>query len=72
MSQTGVQSCIETHFADGEEFEEALRLATENAESPFQHDFCNDWASKWQNYGLRAYMTKRQAATLRAMAELED
>jgi len=62
---------IEDHFADGDDFEEALRLATENAESPFQHDFCADWAKKWETYGMRAYMSKRQAETLRALAEME-
>lgn len=63
---------IETFFADGEDFEEALRLATENASSPFQHDFCADWAKKWADFGLRAFMTKRSADTLRAIAEMEE
>lgn len=68
----GSDTRIEDHFADGEAFEETLTLATSKASSPFQHDFCADWQERWVKHGMRGFMSKRQADTLRAIAEMED
>jgi len=62
---------IESFFADGNEFEDVLNTAEEKAYSEFQKNFVDQWRRKWADYGLRAFMTKRQHETLHAIAEMD-
>lgn len=69
--RTRTETTIETFFPSGREFEDVLNTAEEKAYSKFQIEFVDSWKKKWEGYGLRAFMTKRQYETLQAIADLD-
>lgn len=51
---------IETWCDDGDEFEEILENAEDEARTGWEEDFVADMRDKWEQFGLSAYMTEAQ------------
>ena len=51
---------LEDHCADGEEFEDLLYEAMDNAKPGAQEEFCLDTERRWKEYGLRMFMSEAQ------------
>jgi hypothetical protein len=51
-----------------EEWLDLLRLAEENAETEFEHEFCQSLREKFETYGERAQLTDAQLDKLRCIA----
>lgn len=58
---------IEDYFADGDEFEDTLHEAIENADGR-AIDFCIQIKKTWEHYGLAGYMSESQYQRLCTLA----
>lgn len=61
---------IETWCDDGDEFEEILENAEDEARTGWGEDFVADMRSKWEQFGLSAYMTETQFSKLCKIARV--
>ena len=60
---------LETYCADGEEFEDLLYQAMDNAKSGREEEFCLDIERKWKSSGLRMFMSQAQWDWLQRLAK---
>lgn len=65
-------SRVETFFATGDDFEETLDLAEENAQRGHAADFLADLRSRWKLYGMRGYLSQQQYNWLKQLSGEED
>jgi hypothetical protein len=59
---------IEDHYDDGQEFEDVLVSAEQAADGYTQTKFVTAIRKKWEEYGMRAFLTEQDNLTLRAIA----
>jgi hypothetical protein len=60
---------IESHFDNGEEFQDVLDEAEAEARSGREREFVEQMAAAWKEYGLRAFMSEAQADWLRRISK---
>lgn len=51
---------IADHFDNGDEFEDVLEAAEDEAKPGWEEEFVADWRLKWKEYGMQAYMSEKQ------------
>lgn len=61
---------IEDYFADGDDFEDTLHCALEQAQSGSDIDFCLSVQKIWETYGLSGFLSERQYQRLALLAGL--
>jgi hypothetical protein len=60
---------IITDLYDGtSEFEDLLSLATDNAVTQWEQEFCSDLSDKYDQYGDQCFVSERQDEILRRIA----
>ena len=68
----GATTRIETFFADGYDFEDALTEAEAAATRPGELDFVAGLRRSWTLYGMSAFMSQGQCDWLKRLSGWED
>lgn len=69
MSNATAAKQLESYCDDGDEFEDLLYEAMDNAKPGAQEEFCLDMEKKWKAYGLRMFMSQAQWDYLQRLAK---
>lgn len=59
---------VANFFSDGQEFEDLLDEAAEGVDSDDDQEFCDAISERWENYGMRAFLSQRQLDRLNKLA----
>ena len=65
-----ISNTIEDHFDNGDEFEDVLDAAEDEAHPGAEEEFVEQMRAAWSAYGLRAFMSEPQANWLRRIAKV--
>jgi len=60
---------VTNFFSDGQEYEDLLDEAEAGCLTDGDIAFVQDMATRWENYGMQAFLSERQLARLRRLAE---
>lgn len=69
MSNAAAAKQLDHYCDDGDEFEDLLYEAMDNAKPGAQEEFCLDMEKKWKAYGLRMFMSQAQWDYLQRLAK---
>lgn len=65
-------STVADLYDDVSEFQNLLSVATDNAVSQLEMEFCERLSDKYDEYGERTYLSERQDEILRKLAETPE
>lgn len=61
---------LEDLFDNGDEFEDVLEAAEDEARPGREEEFVAEVRKKWETFGLRAYLSQAQADWLKRIAKV--
>lgn len=59
---------VSNFFDDGDEYEECLADAEAGAATDSDREFVEELQAKWEQFGMRAFLSQRQEGRLRQLA----
>lgn len=71
FNSTGSGDKVKDYFDSAADFESHLDEAESMAANNWEHNFVSDMAAKFEEYGIKMYMSQRQYETLMRIIEGE-